>query len=92
MQWLSRFGAVCGVILGLSLGVPGVVEAFTGETVVTSFVVGLGAAFGAPALYAYQLRQADAAGRRRRRSCRRRSSPIAGSHSVSRRRRRRTCA
>lgn len=63
MQWLSRFGAVGGVILGLSLGVPGVVEAFTGETTVTSFVVGLGAAFGAPALYAYQLRQADAAGR-----------------------------
>ncbi|MEU7820486.1 hypothetical protein [Catellatospora sp. NPDC049133] len=63
MQWLSRFGAVCGVILALSLGVPGVVEAFTGETTVTSFVAGLGAAFGAPALYAYQLRQADAAGR-----------------------------
>ncbi|WP_203694575.1 hypothetical protein [Catellatospora coxensis] len=63
MQWLSRFGAVCGIVLALSLGVPGVVEAFTGETTVTSFVVGLGAAFGAPALYAYQLRQADAAGR-----------------------------
>lgn len=63
MQWLSRFGAVCGIVLGLSLGVPGVVEAFTGETAVTSFVIGLGAAFGAPALYAYQLHQADATGR-----------------------------
>ncbi|WP_203752636.1 hypothetical protein [Catellatospora bangladeshensis] len=63
MQWLSRFGAVCGVVLGLSLGVPGAVETFTGETAVTSFVVGLGAAFGAPALLAFQLRQAEAAGR-----------------------------
>ncbi|MFC7241274.1 hypothetical protein ACFQO7_02155 [Catellatospora aurea] len=45
MPWLSRFGAVCGVILALSLGVPGVVEPFTGETTVTSFVAGLGAAF-----------------------------------------------
>jgi hypothetical protein len=63
MQSLSRFGAVCGVILGLSLGVPGAVEAFTGETAATSLIIGLGAAFAAPALLAIHLRHADAAGR-----------------------------
>jgi hypothetical protein len=62
-EGLSRFGAVCGVIFGLSLGVPGIIEAFTGETAVTSFIVGLGAAFGVPALFAFHLRQADVAGR-----------------------------
>ncbi len=61
-MWLLRFGGVCGVVLGLSLGVPGVVEAFTGETAVTSFVVGLGAAFGPPALMAFYLRQREPAG------------------------------
>ncbi|MGY0231691.1 hypothetical protein [Longispora urticae] len=63
LTWLSRFGAVCGVLLGLSLGVPGLIESFTGETTVTSFVVGLGAAGGAPALTAIYLRQSHAAGR-----------------------------
>jgi hypothetical protein len=62
-SWLLRFGAVCGVVLGLSTGVPGLVEAFTGETTVTSFVVGVGAAFGAPALTALYLHQRAAAGR-----------------------------
>lgn len=62
-MWLLRFGAVCGVVLGLSLGVPGAVEAFTGETAVTSFIIGLGAAFGAPALTALYLRQREAAGK-----------------------------
>jgi hypothetical protein len=41
MFWLVRFGAVCGIVLGLSLGLPAVVEALTGETAVTSFVIGL---------------------------------------------------
>jgi hypothetical protein len=62
-MWLLRFGAVCGVVLGLSLGLPGAVEAFTGETAVTSFVVGFGAAFGPPALFAFYLFQRQAAGR-----------------------------
>ena len=63
-DWLQRFGAVTGVLFGLSLGIPGIIEAFTGETTVTSFIVGLGvAAFGLPALFAFYLRQADAAGR-----------------------------
>ncbi|MFJ7949424.1 hypothetical protein ACIQ6K_38390 [Streptomyces sp. NPDC096354] len=64
LEWLTRFGAVCGVLFGLSLGVPGTIEAFTGETAATSFIVGLGVAgFGIPALIAFHLRQADASGR-----------------------------
>ena len=64
LEGLSRFGAVCGVIFGLSLGVAGVIEAFTGETAVTSFIVGVGVAgFGVPALFGFHLRQADASGR-----------------------------
>ncbi|WP_165989497.1 hypothetical protein [Streptomyces sp. YIM 98790] len=63
--WLLRFGAVCGVVLALSIGVPGAVEAFTGETAATSFVIGLGTALGAPALtglYLHQRRRRGAAG------------------------------
>jgi hypothetical protein len=60
---LSRFGALCGVVLGLSLGVPGLVEAFTGETAVTSLVLGFGAAFGTPALLALHQHQSAASGR-----------------------------
>ncbi|GAA3102660.1 hypothetical protein [Streptosporangium carneum] len=63
LSWLLRFGAVCGVLTGLSLGVPGAIEAFTGETLGTSFVAGVGAAFAAPALTAFHLRQSAAAGR-----------------------------
>ncbi|SFD39238.1 hypothetical protein [Streptomyces aidingensis] len=55
--WLSRFGAACGLVLALSIGAPGVVEAFTGETTVTSFVVGLGTALGAPTLTGLYLHQ-----------------------------------
>jgi hypothetical protein len=62
-SWLLRFGAVCGVVLGMSIGVPGLVEAFTGETTVTSVIIGIGAAFGAPALTAFHLHQRRAAGR-----------------------------
>jgi hypothetical protein len=53
--WLLRFGAACGVVLGLSIGVPGAIEAVTGETTATSLVIGLGAAFGPPALTALYL-------------------------------------
>jgi hypothetical protein len=63
-QWLQRFGAVSGVMLGLSIGVAGLIEAFTGEIAATSFVLGLGAAaFGAPALTGLYLRQSAVAGR-----------------------------
>jgi hypothetical protein len=60
--WISRFGAVCGVVLGLSIGVPGLIEAVTGETAATSFVLGLGAAFGPPILTALYLRLSAADG------------------------------
>ncbi|MEV8531455.1 hypothetical protein [Streptomyces sp. NPDC051211] len=56
-------GAVSGVLLALCLGVPGVVEAFTGETAATSIVIGLGTAFGAPAVTAFHFHQGAAAGR-----------------------------
>jgi hypothetical protein len=52
---LLRFGAACGVALGLTLGAPAAVEAFTGETTATSLTIGLGAAFGPPALTALYL-------------------------------------
>lgn len=62
-SWLIRFGAVCGVLLGLSIAVPGGVEAFTGESSATSFVIGFGAALGGPAVTALYLRQSAVAGR-----------------------------
>jgi len=62
-MWLQRFGAVSGVILGLSIGIPGAVEAFTGETSATGFVLGLGVAFAAPTVTALYLHQQDRAGR-----------------------------
>lgn len=61
--WIVRFGALCGVLLGLSLGVPGLIEAVTGETAATSFIAGLGAAFGAPALTALYLSHGSGGGR-----------------------------
>ncbi|GGK85953.1 hypothetical protein Ppa06_47040 [Planomonospora parontospora subsp. parontospora] len=63
LSWMSRFGMVCGVVLALSVGLPGAVEAFTGETAATSIVLGLGIAFGPPALTAFHLRQSSASGR-----------------------------
>jgi hypothetical protein len=62
-SWISRFGAVCGVVLGLSVGVPGLIEAFIGETAATSFVIGLGAAFGPPLLMALYMRLSAGGGR-----------------------------
>jgi hypothetical protein len=61
--WLLRFGAVSGVLLGLSIAVPGAIEAFTGETSATSIVLGVGVIFAAPTVTALHLRQADRAGR-----------------------------
>lgn len=55
LTWFQRFGAVSGVLLGLSIGVPGAIEAFTGETAATSFVLGIGIAFSAPAVTALYL-------------------------------------
>lgn len=61
--WLVRFGAVCGVLCGLLIGVPGAVEAFTGETTATSFALGLGPALAMPLLTAVYLRQSAVVGR-----------------------------
>ncbi|SDH17308.1 hypothetical protein SAMN05421505_11259 [Sinosporangium album] len=61
--WMLRFGAVCGVVMALSLGVPGAIEVFTGETAATSLVIGLGAGLGAPALTAFHLHQSAFSGR-----------------------------
>ncbi|NUW32033.1 hypothetical protein HTZ77_11410 [Nonomuraea sp. SMC257] len=61
--WLPRFGAICAILLGLSIAGPALVEAFTGETAVTSFVLGLGTALGTPALTVLYLHQAAAGGR-----------------------------
>ncbi len=44
LERLARFGGVCGVIFGLSLGLAGTIEASTGETAGTSFAVGVGVA------------------------------------------------
>ncbi|MEU0563721.1 hypothetical protein [Dactylosporangium sp. NPDC006015] len=63
LTWLQRFGAASGVLLGLSIGVPGAVEAFTGETSATSFVLGLGTALSAPAVTALYLHHRATAGR-----------------------------
>ncbi|MER7575000.1 hypothetical protein [Streptomyces sp. NPDC126514] len=61
--WFFRFGAVCGILSGLFIGLPGAVEAFTGETAATSFVLGLSPALATPLLVALHLRQEGAAGR-----------------------------
>jgi hypothetical protein len=63
MLTLLRFGAVSGLLCGLLIAAPGAVEAFTGETVATSAVLGVSPAFALPLLIALHLRQVDAAGR-----------------------------
>lgn len=58
MNLFLRFGAVFGAISGLLIGIPGAVEAFTGETLVTSILIGVSPALAAPlitALYVGQL-------------------------------------
>jgi hypothetical protein len=60
---MKRFGAICGILCGLFIALPGGVEAFTGETSATSFVLGLSPALAPPLLVALHLRQAGRAGR-----------------------------
>jgi hypothetical protein len=62
-SWLVRFGAVCGALCGLLIGVPGAIEAFTGETTATSFALGLGPGLAMPLLTAVYLRQSSEVGR-----------------------------
>ncbi|MER6957520.1 MULTISPECIES: hypothetical protein [unclassified Streptomyces] len=57
-----RAGALCGVLAGLLIALPGLVEAFTGETSATSVPLALAPAFALPLLTALHQRQAPAAG------------------------------
>ena len=59
---MNRLAVWCGVLAGLCIGLPGVVEAFTGETAVTSFVLGISPALAIPVLVVLHLRQADSSG------------------------------
>lgn len=55
MVFLLRFGAVSGLAAGLFIGVPGLIEAFTGETLATSLVIGVSPALAVPLLLALRL-------------------------------------
>lgn len=59
---LTRLGAWCGVLAGLCVALPGAVEAVTGETAATSFVIGLSPALAVPLLVVLHLRQRTATG------------------------------
>ncbi|CAM5386032.1 hypothetical protein [Streptomyces aurantiogriseus] len=58
-----RAGALCGALSGLLIALPGLIEAFTGETAATSLLLALSPALALPLLAALHLRQAPAAGR-----------------------------
>jgi hypothetical protein len=60
---MARLGAWCGVAAGLTLGLPAAVEAVTGETEATSFVLAVSPALAIPLLVVLHLRQATATGR-----------------------------
>ncbi|MDT3444377.1 hypothetical protein [Pseudofrankia sp. BMG5.37] len=55
MFFLLRFGAVSGLVAGLFVAVPGMIEAFTGETLATSLVLGVSPALAVPLLPALRL-------------------------------------
>jgi hypothetical protein len=57
-----RLAVWSGVLAGVCIGVPGAVETFTGETAVTSFVLGGSPALALPLLVVLQLRQSEVAG------------------------------
>jgi hypothetical protein len=59
---LTRLGAWCGVAAGLCVALPAAVEAVTGETAPTSFVLALSPALAVPLLVVLHLRQSAAAG------------------------------
>jgi len=63
MDFLLRFGAVSGGLCGVLIGVPGGIEAVTGETAPTSFLLGLASAFGLPLLTALYASLGQPAGR-----------------------------
>jgi hypothetical protein len=59
---MARLGAWCGVVAGLTLAVPAAIEAVTGETAATSFVLGVSPALAIPLVVVLHLRQSAAAG------------------------------
>jgi hypothetical protein len=63
MTFLVRLGAVAGVLASLCIAVPGAIEAFTGETVGTSVVLGFSPAFAIPLLLALHIGQMRSSGR-----------------------------
>lgn len=63
MTFLVRLGAAAGVLASLCIAVPGAIEAFTGETVATSVVLGFSPAFAIPLLLALHIGQMHASGR-----------------------------
>lgn len=60
---MARLGAWCGVVAGLTLALPAAVEAVTGETPATGFVLALSPAFALPLVVVLHLRQAAVTGR-----------------------------
>ena len=63
MAFLNRTGTAAGLLAGLAIGIPGLVESFTGKTTPTSFVLGLSGLVALPLLIAAYLNQAAQAGR-----------------------------
>jgi hypothetical protein len=63
MTFLVRLGRACGVLASLCIAVPGAIEAFTGETVATSVVLGASPALALPLLIALHIGQMNASGR-----------------------------
>jgi hypothetical protein len=59
---LVRLGAFSGALCGLFIAVPGAIEAFTGETAASSFVLGLSPGLAVPLVVALHLRHARTAG------------------------------
>ncbi|MGP4052454.1 hypothetical protein [Streptomyces sp. 2A115] len=58
-----RVGALCGLLAGLLIALPGLVEAFTGETSATSVPLALSTAFALPLITVLHRRQGLAGGR-----------------------------
>nr|AGS50001.1 hypothetical protein [uncultured bacterium esnapd26] len=58
-----RAGALCGLLSGLLIALPALVEAFTGETSATSVPLALSSAFALPLLTALHRRQGPVGGR-----------------------------
>jgi hypothetical protein len=57
-----RFSAVCGLLAGLLIAIPGLYDGFAGETALTSFLLGLSPAFAIPLAVALHLRQSHVTG------------------------------